>query len=139
MSFVTKTLTQWHLKHITNATELIVSELVTNAVKATGITDPAPRWTEITNLNVIHLRLRLPHDNSIVMELRDSSRKPPVFGPATGKEHHGYCFPPEDGKVVWCALPIPPEAAVAPARSPNSVTDALRFSVRATTGPAAVR
>ena len=112
--FMTKTLIEWHLEHITNTVELIMSELVTNAVNTTGITAPNPKWTRIADVIMIHLRLQLLHDNNIAIEVKDNSTNPPIFGPATKKENHGYTFPPDGGKVVWCTLPIPPKAVCLP-------------------------
>ena len=51
--FARSTLRQWGLVRMVDDSELVISELVTNAVEATGIADPQPRWRELSDLAVI--------------------------------------------------------------------------------------
>lgn len=48
---------EWGLADLADTIELIVSELVTNAVRASMDQDDRPRYTEGTGLACIHLRL----------------------------------------------------------------------------------
>jgi anti-sigma regulatory factor (Ser/Thr protein kinase) len=117
--FVKYTLQAWQLGHLVDAAELLASELVTNAVKATGITEPNPRWTELDNLQLITVRLHRKAD-SIFIEVWDSDPTPPVmpeqsldsengrglFLVASMSSRWNYYHPRSGGKVVWCELPI---------------------------------
>lgn len=47
---------QWGLIRMVDDSEPVISELVTNAVEATGIADPQPRWRELSDLAVIKAR-----------------------------------------------------------------------------------
>jgi anti-sigma regulatory factor (Ser/Thr protein kinase) len=95
--------------------QLIVSELVTNAARASAST-----------LGVIALSLR-PLRNRLIIEVRDQSADVPVLVPADRDEEHGrglmlvdalseewgYSAEPRGGKVVYAALSLtlPPRAA----------------------------
>lgn len=57
--------------------ELVISELVTNAVQATGITEAEPRWPQLDGLATLHVRLVLS-DRSIVIATWDRNPEPPV-------------------------------------------------------------
>ena len=97
--------------------ELLVSELVTNAVRFAG--DPARtlRYSERANAALISLSLRHFRDG-LLIEVYDTDDNPPVLsGPdddaesgrglilvsALSKEW-SYFFPPGGGKVVYCIL-----------------------------------
>ena len=54
----------------------MASELVTNAVQATGITHPSPRWSELRNLALIRLRL-VVMGNGLIIEVWDRDATPP--------------------------------------------------------------
>jgi hypothetical protein len=58
--------------------ELVISELATNAVTATGITEAEPRWSQLASLATIYVRLLL-FERSIVIAVWDSSPAPPVL------------------------------------------------------------
>src|SRR5450755_3725136 len=64
------TLNYWGLAHMTDDAELVMSELTTNAVQATGLTNPDAKWNDIGNLATIHVRLLL-FDTAIVIEVWD--------------------------------------------------------------------
>jgi hypothetical protein len=67
--FVRHTLATWRAEPI-DAAETAVVELVTEAVEQTGIAHPAPAWSQLTHLGLIHVRLLLVEDDLIV-EVRD--------------------------------------------------------------------
>jgi hypothetical protein len=100
--------------------ELLVSELVTNAVKTTGGTRlPAPRQTANDHHRLIGLRLSLIK-RSVVIEVRDGSDKPPVLQEQSLDSEDGRglvvvesmssqwsYFPlSSGGKIVWCELRV---------------------------------
>lgn len=100
----------------TETAQLIVSELVTNAARASGST-----------LGVIALALR-PVRNKLIIEVRDQSGDPPVLAPANRDAEHGrglvlvdalseewgYSDEPDGGKVVYAIVRLtlarPPRA-----------------------------
>jgi anti-sigma regulatory factor (Ser/Thr protein kinase) len=103
----------------TQAAELLVSELVTNAVRFANDPGRAPRYSTRANASVISLSLR-HFRGSLLIEVYDTDRNPPVpSGPddfaeggrglvlvnALSKEW-SYFFPPGGGKVVYCVLEI---------------------------------
>ena len=107
------------------AAELLVSELVTNAVKTISTIKSAPRrQTANDHFWVIRLRLSLLAC-SIFIEVQDSSGKPPVPLEQSAESEEGrglavvdrmssqwdYFRLSRGGKVVWCELPVPPLAA----------------------------
>jgi anti-sigma regulatory factor (Ser/Thr protein kinase) len=90
----------------TETAQLIVSELVTNAARASAST-----------LGVIGLSLR-PTRNKLIIEVCDQSADPPVLAPADRDAEHGrglvlvdalseewgYCDEPHGGKVVYAIV-----------------------------------
>lgn len=56
----------------------VTEELVTNAVKATGVTDEHVRWTEVTRINFITVHL-LGREDSIRIKVWDSSPNLPLL------------------------------------------------------------
>jgi anti-sigma regulatory factor (Ser/Thr protein kinase) len=106
-------------KGTTETAELLVSELVTNAVRFAG--DPAHtlRYSERASAGLISLTLRHFREG-LLIEVYDTDDNPPVLsGPdddteggrglilvnALSKEW-SYFFPPGGGKVVYCILEI---------------------------------
>ncbi len=99
--------------------ELIVSELVTNAVRFSG--DPARtlRYSELTEASLIALSLRHFRDG-LLIEVYDTDSNPPVLTDAGDYAENGrglmlidalakewsYFYPPGGGKVVYCFLEI---------------------------------
>lgn len=115
------TLKHWRLERLIDEAELVVSELVTNAVKATGITEWEPSWSEREHLATI--QVRLTHlEARIVIEVWDRDHTPPKPTDASPDAESGrglaiveaLCvrwdyFPAiGGGKVVWAELAIPP-------------------------------
>jgi anti-sigma regulatory factor (Ser/Thr protein kinase) len=99
--------------------ELLVSELVTNAVRFSG--DPARtlRYSERANAGLISLSLR--HFRGVLLiEVYDTDTSPPVLCDAGPDAENGrglvlidalatewsYFFPPDGGKVVYCLVEI---------------------------------
>jgi anti-sigma regulatory factor (Ser/Thr protein kinase) len=93
--------------------ELLVSELVTNAVRFGG--DPARTKASLISLSLRHFR------GSLLIEVYDTDHNAPVVSghddyaesgrglllvSALAKEW-SYFFPPGGGKVVYCVLEIP--------------------------------
>jgi anti-sigma regulatory factor (Ser/Thr protein kinase) len=118
--FARKQLSQWGLNQLTSDAELVLSELVTNAINATGTTNPRPRWSELRNLALITVRLVVTAD-SLVIEVWDRDQSPPVPKQPEQADEVGrgllivgalcrrwhYFFPESGGKAVWGELEIP--------------------------------
>jgi anti-sigma regulatory factor (Ser/Thr protein kinase) len=99
--------------------ELIVSELVTNAVRFSG--DPARtlRYPELADASLIALSLRHFRDG-LLIEVYDTDSNPPVLTDPDDYAENGrglmlidalakewsYFYPPGGGKVVYCFLEI---------------------------------
>src|SRR6266568_1269714 len=99
--------------------ELLVSELVTNAVRFSG--DPARtlRYSERTNASLISLSLRHFREG-LLIEVYDTDNDPPIRSHTDDYAENGrglmlvealskewsYFFPPGGGKVVYCFLEI---------------------------------
>jgi anti-sigma regulatory factor (Ser/Thr protein kinase) len=117
--FVRYDLREWGIpRDDIETAEQLVAELVTGAVRATGITSPQPTFSEVrSGLKPIRVRLLL-FDESVVVQVWDSSPEPPtpaVQGPdANGGSSTlesvgtqlGYYHPLSGGKVVWCQLSL---------------------------------
>jgi hypothetical protein len=116
--FTKFTLTRWGAAVLLDDATLIVAELVTNAVAATGITIPDPPWSQLTHLNLINLRI-LGFQSTIVFEVGDVEPKMPTRGAADPYDESGRGlsivqslasrwghYPAGKGKVVWAELPV---------------------------------
>lgn len=100
--------------------ELLVSELVTNAVKFTGNLNAGQRHSERTDVSLISLSIRHFRDR-LLIEVYDADSNPPVRSDAgeyaeTGRglmlinalsKEWSYFFLPGGGKVVYCFLDTP--------------------------------
>ena len=119
--FTELTLTRWGASAIVEDALLVTSELVTNAVKATGVIDPYPNWSSLGNLNLISVRL-LGFGASIVIEVWDSdpslpSMKGEDIDAESGRGLHIVAaiayrwgsYPIGNGKVVWAELVAGPD------------------------------
>jgi anti-sigma regulatory factor (Ser/Thr protein kinase) len=108
-------LREWQLETISDTALLLVSELITNAAKASG----NGTCQDCLNQQMIALTVRLT-DTSLLMEVWDADPAPPVLQEADltsdcGREllmvdilsdswgHHAA----DGGKVVWCELAFP--------------------------------
>jgi len=117
--FVQHTLTHWHFEEHTDTAALIMSELVTNAVRAGGIIDDRPKSGWITSEHVIGIQLRAL-ESSLYVEVWDRTEAVPVRknpGPeAVGgrglllvealAERWDIFRPVVGGKIVWAELPL---------------------------------
>ena len=147
--FVKHTLRSWNLAGHIDAAELVASELVTNAVKATGVVLPNPGWRDMENVALINVRIMAQGDG-VSIQVWDKSLEPPVQ-PAAGAgdddesgrglfivralaRQVGHFYPRVGGKVVWAELaleapvpPLPRRAAKTPTiQLPLSDPDLLR-------------
>jgi anti-sigma regulatory factor (Ser/Thr protein kinase) len=99
--------------------ELLVSELVTNAVRFSGHPAHRLRYSERANASLISLSLRHFRDG-LLIEVYDTDSNPPVRSNPGDDAENGrglmlvdalskewsYFFPPDGGKVVYCFLEI---------------------------------
>ncbi|MEU6037598.1 MULTISPECIES: ATP-binding protein [Actinomadura] len=124
-------LTEWHAGGLVANANLVVTELVTNAVKATGILDAqayrdytdCPRsvpYAKLIEVGVIRLRLSHAYRHLLV-EVWDGCDAPPDeqlpdFDSEGGRglfivgalcEQWGWCPAEGGGKVVWAELKAP--------------------------------
>jgi len=121
--FAWQTLQRWQLDCLVEDAELITSELVTNALQATGLTTAPERWSQLTDLAMIQVRLTR-YESAVLIGVWDRSPAVPVFRtPADDEEgsrglaivealadEWGYQHVSE-GKIVWARLAIPGDAA----------------------------
>jgi anti-sigma regulatory factor (Ser/Thr protein kinase) len=116
-------LNRWGAPSLIDDAVLIVSELVTNAIKATGNMDEDPKWSELHDLKLIKVRL-VGLEASIVFEVWDTSEDQPVLSEAGDDDEGGrglflvdelasrwgsYALTQGQqprGKVVWAELPV---------------------------------
>ncbi|MEV1249011.1 ATP-binding protein [Nonomuraea sp. NPDC049750] len=111
---------KWHLTHVVDDAELIVSEIVTNAIRATNIIPSQARYTELYDrMEVVCLYLYLLTPE-LVIEVWDPKREPPRRHDATlddegGRglflveslsQRWGIRWPPTGGKIVWAGLAL---------------------------------
>jgi len=108
-------LREWDLAHVADDAELIVSELMTNALTAAG---PLPNIEPI----VLHLRAS---DEYLMIQVWDAllaapAPRPHAIDSETGRgleivsllsDHWGFYHPADGGKLVWAALVADPRAA----------------------------
>jgi anti-sigma regulatory factor (Ser/Thr protein kinase) len=117
--FVQHTLRRWKLEEHTDTAALIMSELVTNAVKASGIASPKPKPGQIKPEHVIGVQLRAI-EASLYAEVWDRTVPAPVRRNPTPQAESGRGLllvelfakqwdvsrPHVGGKVVWAELPL---------------------------------
>ncbi|MFE4373911.1 ATP-binding protein [Streptomyces sp. NPDC056835] len=117
--YVRRTLDYWKLPDHIDAAELVMSELVTNAVKATGLTDPDPKWEDIKAHHIIGVQLRVI-DTRLYVEVWDNSAVAPTKQDVTDDAESGRGLllvelssrrwgtfrPPAGGKIVWAELEL---------------------------------
>ena len=143
--FAADVLRHWQLAHIIEDAELITSELVTNAVQATGLTVMPEHWSQLTDLAIVQVRFTL-YEDVVLIEVWDRAAALPVFRALTHDQEGsrglaivealavewGYRHVSETGKVVWAKLAIPGEVAASEPLARRSVVTELR-------GPRAVQ
>lgn len=116
-SFVRDTARAWSLDSLAESAELVVSELVTNAVKATR--SSARRRGDLHDLTPVSIELHLD-DALFRIGVRDSSVEQPVLQTADDDAETGRglllvealsvrwdAFLVADGKVTWAELAVP--------------------------------
>lgn len=124
-AFVNHSLGSWSLPDLVNDAVLIVSELVTNAVRATGITDPNPTYADLEELALLAVQVRVSGE-SLFIEVWDDDREKPghpsadldpdecgrglVLVAALSK-HYGVSRYNGGGKIVWAELDAGAEIA----------------------------
>jgi hypothetical protein len=100
---------------------MVMSELVTNSVQATGPTGTGPQWADLGDLATIQVRVLL-YQTGIIIEVWDRDPTAPIRHDATSDEEGGrglaivaalckqWAYSPLScgGKVVWAELEIPP-------------------------------
>jgi hypothetical protein len=116
--FVRVTFMRWGATHVLDDALLVTTELVTNAVKATGIIEPDPSWGDLQSLALLTVRL-IGLDTSVIIEVWDVSPEEPKATAAApdDEEGHGLAIvshlatrwgscPHRGGKVVWAELAV---------------------------------
>lgn len=114
--FTKATLMAWRASWLIENATLIVAELVTNAIKATGVTTEAVSYDKLTTINLRILGFR----EVIFFEVWDCDARLPIQGEAgpdseTGRgltivqalaSRWGVYPAPNGGKVVWAEVPV---------------------------------
>ena len=115
-------LRRWGLAALTEDAELVVSEIVTNSVKATSLADAGTGRAGPPDLAPVQVRVLL-FPAAVIIEVRDRDPTGPVQQHATPDQEGGrglaivaalctrwHYFPSSrGGKVVWAELAIPPQ------------------------------
>jgi hypothetical protein len=144
--YVRLMLQHWGLTAVVDTAELLTSELVTNAVRATGVLDPKADPTELRGVSLIRIQVTA-FEGSVFLAVWDSDPTMPLIEAHDMDDEHGRglllvsalsrrwsAYPsPQGGKVVWCEieLPSPTTAAGLPNRrrracSPRPAADVIR-------------
>ncbi|WP_204017600.1 ATP-binding protein [Sphaerimonospora thailandensis] len=143
----------WGLPHLVETAELLVSELVTNAVRATNAVSSPPIVSSMfpVTLRSVAVRLRLSaRSRSLFIEVWDASAGAPVprrdGGPGDGgleeggrglelvdclATRWGYHTARDRGKIVWCELPTSPVVAADSASAGEGAPPEVSVPVRA--------
>jgi anti-sigma regulatory factor (Ser/Thr protein kinase) len=119
--FVRQVCASWQISQTqTDDAELLTSELVSNAIAASGVTGPRRVHGSLySDVKLIGMRL-LDLGDSIAIEIWDTSLRPPkLIAPSPDAEHGrglhmvdalsirwGYYFTRIGTKVVWCQLAL---------------------------------
>lgn len=117
--FVRQVLHHWKLDAQVDDAALVMSELVSNAIKATGFQGRQPKLWEITAEHIIAIQLRVV-DEALFIEVWDPSLLSPVKQTVTADDEGGRGLhlvealakdwgiyrPPAGGKIVWARVPL---------------------------------
>ncbi|MBB2911273.1 anti-sigma regulatory factor (Ser/Thr protein kinase) [Streptosporangium becharense] len=118
---VQRVLEGWRRDDLIETAQLVVSELVSNAIKAHASFFAATEATAHASPDHIWMDLYRA-DETVVLRVWDAGRTPPVLrNPDPDDEggrglylvdliakEWGYYWPASGGKIVWCALAAPP-------------------------------
>jgi anti-sigma regulatory factor (Ser/Thr protein kinase) len=111
---------EWSLASVADSLELVVSELVTNAVRASTGLDGRPRYDAKTGMSSVCLRLS-SNRTHVLIEVWDQDPRMPVSRAAGPDDESGRGLmlvealsdrwgcgvpPGGDGKVVWAELEV---------------------------------
>ncbi|GAA1285835.1 hypothetical protein Psi02_56520 [Planotetraspora silvatica] len=141
-AFVRCQLGRWELANLADTAELLVSELVTNAVHATNLVRNAPIASSMfpVALRMVALRLRVSSGpRSLFIEVWDGSERAPVVAEndtsaeggrglalvGTLSTSWGHYTARDRGKIVWCEVPLPPPVLARSAARPARVAAAI--------------
>ncbi|MGH3255947.1 MAG: ATP-binding protein [Streptosporangiaceae bacterium] len=135
---VQRYLRAWGIAHMIDEAQLVMSELLTNAVNAS------------TELTTIQIRLVAIEGTSLLIEVRDRNPEPPVLKDAASDneagrglmmvdalcERWGYYHPAHGSKAVWAELliPLPTRESAHPDVPPVAAMDDPRVLRRVHTG-----
>jgi anti-sigma regulatory factor (Ser/Thr protein kinase) len=112
---------EWNLPSVADSVELVVSELVTNAVRASTGPDGRPKYDTQTGLPRVHLRLSSNRAH-VQIEVWDQDPHMPLATVAGPDDESGRGLmlvealcerwgcdtsPGWDGKVVWAEVQVP--------------------------------
>jgi anti-sigma regulatory factor (Ser/Thr protein kinase) len=149
-AFVRQTLRTWRYQQAAEPAASITTELVTNAVKATGTTDPHPTYAALAAVPIIRVRLSL-HGGNLIIGVWDTSPHTPILQwPSEDAEDgrgllivHAQStrwgttyFPKTGGKVVWAEIALR-HADTPPDATPRPTASAPLTAQRVPSGPAA--
>ncbi|GLW99975.1 hypothetical protein Misp02_40620 [Microtetraspora sp. NBRC 16547] len=131
-AFARSQLATWELPQLADTVELLTSELVTNAIRATEAVSSLPVASSVfpVALRMIALRLLLSSD-SLVIEVWDVSTQMPATERTDSPDKlreggrglalvgalstmWGHRTAPDRGKIVWCEVAIPAARTPAP-------------------------
>lgn len=119
--FIEAHLRKWQLEEMIDTAALVASELVTNAIKATGITEAPADYARLLDVKLARVitRLRLSA-TSLFIETWDGDQRPPVPARPGDFDEGGRGlrlvtalttawghYPSASGKVVWTEITIP--------------------------------
>jgi hypothetical protein len=117
--FTAQMLQRWRLLDLIETACLVVSELMTNAVKTTGTLELAPDDATLAGLPMVELQLSV-RGGVLLIEVADTSVQPPelqqqyeaaesgrgLFIVAMLSKEWSFYLPAHGGKVVWAAVEL---------------------------------
>jgi anti-sigma regulatory factor (Ser/Thr protein kinase) len=133
--FIEEYLRKWSLEELADVASIVASEIVTNAVKATGLIEQPANYAALHDSGIGRVITRLCWAaSSLVIETWDKEPRPPVPSTASALDEGGRGlmlvaalaaawghYPAGGGKVVWARLAIPGGRTPAdPIRPPGS-------------------
>jgi hypothetical protein len=116
-SFVVSTLERWRAPLVIGDAVLLVEEMVANAVRTTGVVDPAVQWKRLTHLELLGIRL-VGLRRSIGIEVWDADPYPSdqlspdntvdssLLDVLKSTARQWGTIPAGRGKILWAELPV---------------------------------